>query len=234
MNFSAETIQPMGPQLVSHGILTIDTLNGSYGIWIPDTSDIIRTINTCHGSASGNVVGQRTVIGEAMGCYRKENYKKYFEIARQDYQLQSKRKNIETSQPPLDSTTVVAKMSYSKTPATESSALKEIAQKYYLPEDPDSDPNSSDSSLSDSGSSGDSNYKHRKRENKKKQWKRKKQDPIKLCPNLTANLLTTAYKSKVLRFKLDQDPLQHWIYFLTFIESLQMIFHSTRKLIWYF
>ena len=37
-------------------------------------------------------------------------------------------------------------------------------------------------------------------------------------------LLTTAYKSKIIRFKMDEDPLQRWIYFLTFEESLEMIF----------
>ena len=34
----------------------------------------------------------------------------------------------------------------------------------------------------------------------------------------------TAYKLKVLEFKLDEDSLQCWIYFLTFMESLEMIF----------
>ena len=39
-----------------------------------------------------------------------------------------------------------------------------------------------------------------------------------------AKLLTTAYKAKIIRFKIDEDPLQHRIYFLTFVESLEMIF----------
>ena len=37
-------------------------------------------------------------------------------------------------------------------------------------------------------------------------------------------MLTTAYKSNIIKFKNDEDPLQRWIYFLTFIESLEMIF----------
>ena len=37
-------------------------------------------------------------------------------------------------------------------------------------------------------------------------------------------LLTTAYESKIIRFKMDEDPLQRQIYFLTFVESLEMIF----------
>ena len=39
-----------------------------------------------------------------------------------------------------------------------------------------------------------------------------------------AKLLTTAYKSKIIRFKMDEDPLQSRIYFLTFVELLEMIF----------
>ena len=37
-------------------------------------------------------------------------------------------------------------------------------------------------------------------------------------------LLATAFKSKIIRFKMDEDPLQRRIYFLTFVESLEMIF----------
>ena len=37
-------------------------------------------------------------------------------------------------------------------------------------------------------------------------------------------LLTIAYKSKIIRFKMDEDPLQRRIYFLTFVESLEMVF----------
>ena len=54
--------------------------------------------------------------------------------------------------------------------------------------------------------------------------KHRKEDPIRLCATLTEKLLTTAYKSKTIRFKLDEDPLQRRIYFLTFIDSLNMIF----------
>ena len=52
---------------------------------------------------------------------------------------------------------------------------------------------------------------------KKKIRKRKKQDTIKLCVNLTAKLLTTYYILKVLKFKLNEDPLQRRIYFLAFM-----------------
>ena len=37
-------------------------------------------------------------------------------------------------------------------------------------------------------------------------------------------MLTIAYKSKIIRFKMDEDPLQRRIYLLTSVESLEMIF----------
>ena len=39
-----------------------------------------------------------------------------------------------------------------------------------------------------------------------------------------AKFLKTAYKSKIIKFKMDEDPLQRRLYFLTFLESLEMIF----------
>ena len=85
--------------------------------------------------------------------------------------------------------------------------------------DDSSDPSSSDDS-DDSDSSDESHYRRRRRRSKK-HWKR---GPIRLCANLTAKFLTTAFKSKMIRFKLDEDPLQRQIYFLTFIDSLNMVF----------
>ena len=92
--------------------------------------------------------------------------------------------------------------------------------------DDSSYPPSSDDS-DDSDSSEDSHYRRRRRKNKK-HWK---QDPIRLCATLTEKLLTTAYKSKIIRFKLDEDPLQRQICFLTFIDSLNMIFLNIEKLV---
>ena len=44
---------------------------------------------------------------------------------------------------------------------------------------------------------------------------------IKLCARLTA---------KAVKFKLDEDLLQHWIYFFTFVDSLEMIFYQYKVL----
>ena len=79
----------------------------------------------------------------------------------------------------------------------------------------------SESSSSNSDSSKKSDYR-RKRRNKEKIYHKK--DPIKLCVHLTEKLLTTVYKSKIIMFKIDEDPLQRRIYFLTFVESLELIF----------
>ena len=40
--------------------------------------------------------------------------------------------------------------------------------------------------------------------------------------------MTTAFKSNIIKFKLDEDPLQRRIYFLTFMESLEMIFSKYK------
>ena len=85
---------------------------------------------------------------------------------------------------------------------------------------------SSDPSLSDNyDSSNDIHYRRKRRKDKK----HRKKYPIRLCATLTAKLLTTAYKLKIIRFKMDEDPLQSRIYFLTFIDSLDMIFSQYRE-----
>ena len=89
-----------------------------------------------------------------------------------------------------------------------------------------SDPSSSDGS----DSSDDIHY----RRNRHKDKKHQKKDPIRLCATLTGKLLTTAYKTKIIRFKLDEDPLQRRIYFLTFIDSLDMIFTVQRIFLKFF
>ena len=86
------------------------------------------------------------------------------------------------------------------------------------------DDSSYPSSSDDSDSSDDSHYRRKRRKNKKHREK----DPIRLCATLTGKLLTTAYKSKIIRLKMDEDPLQCRIYFLTFIDSLDMIFSQYR------
>ena len=79
---------------------------------------------------------------------------------------------------------------------------------------------------SNSDSFDENDYKMKSLDNKKGYQKR---DPIKLCEELITKLLTTAYKSKIIKLKLDEYPLQHHIYFLTFIESLEMIFSQYKE-----
>ena len=47
--------------------------------------------------------------------------------------------------------------------------------------------------------------------------------------NFNGKLLTTAYKSEIIRFKMDEDPLHRRIYFHIFIDSLDMIFSQYRE-----
>ena len=56
----------------------------------------------------------------------------------QKFQTSKWAQNIETIQPPLDSTPVGAKTPDKKTPATESSERKVKSQKEYVPKEPDS------------------------------------------------------------------------------------------------
>ena len=79
--------------------------------------------------------------------------------------------------------------------------------------------------MSDSYYYDESEYK-RKRHNNKKNHRKK--EPIKLCTKLMTKMLMTAYKSNIIKFKLIEDLLQHHIYFLTFIKSLEIIFSQYK------
>ena len=54
-------------------------------------------------------------------------------------------------------------------------------------------------------------------------------DPIKKYAKLTANILTSAYKLKVITFKLDEDPLQSQVYFLSFMNSLKLFLSQFKE-----
>ena len=87
------------------------------------------------------------------------------------------------------------------------------------------DDSSDPSSSNDSDSYDDSHYRRKQRKMKK----RRKKNPIKQCATLKEKLLTTAYKSNIIRFKMDGDPLQSRIFFFTFVELLEMIFSQYTK-----
>ena len=76
----------------------------------------------------------------------------------------------------MDSTPVVAKTPDPIIRTADSSKSKEKARKEYVPEDPESEPNSLDSSSSKYDFSNDSKYKNERRDQKKKHQKRTKQD----------------------------------------------------------
>ena len=63
--------------------------------------------------------------------------------------------NIGIILPPFDSTHVGTKMSDAKTPAIDSSSRRGKARKYYVPDHPESELDSSDSSSSESDLSND-------------------------------------------------------------------------------
>ena len=77
MNITTDSVQHMGPQLVIHGLPTIDTLDENAGIWIPATR-IIRTPNITHERASEYDVGQVTSVVDSVGDFREVHYKTDF------------------------------------------------------------------------------------------------------------------------------------------------------------
>ena len=48
-------------------------------------------------------------------------------------------------------------------------------------------------------------------------------DQIKKCAQITTNILTDAYKPKVIKLKLDKDTLKNQVYLLSFIHSLKIV-----------
>ena len=95
-----------------------------------------------------------------------------------------------------------------------------------LPSNPDSDPGLSYSSSSDSSDSSDYGYtklgRHMKKNKNKSQSKNLFNDPIKKCKNVTFKILKYVYNLKVIKFKLDEDPLQRRFYYLYFLEYLKI------------
>ena len=129
-------------------------------------------------------------------------------------------KHEETHEPEVNSDSEPSSSDLSETSTLESIAKKNKSTKKKKRRKHQKD-DSSDPSLSDDSDSSDDIHYRRKQRKIKNTGKK---DPIKLCASLTEKLLTTAYKSKIIRFKMDEDPLQHQIYFLTFVELLEMIF----------
>ena len=96
-----------------------------------------------------------------------------------------------------------------------------------VPANTDSDPGLSDSYLYNSSDSSDYDYYNiilfAKKNKNKGQSKTGFDEPIKKCENLTAKLLKSAYKSSFIKFKLDKYPLHHRVYFLSVINSLEIV-----------
>ena len=139
-----------------------------------------------------------------------------------DSSKHSKKHEPEVNPDPETSSSDSSETSSSDSRAKKKERTKKKKRRKHRKDD-SSDPSPSD----DSDSSDDSNYIRKQRKDKKHREKY----PIRPCTTLTSKLLTTAYKSKIIRFKMDEDPLQRRIYFLTFIDPLDMVFHSTEKLV---
>ena len=62
----------------------------------------------------------------------------------------------------------------------------------------------------------------------KNQSKTRYDDPTKTFVKIKAKLLTAACKSKVVKFKSDEDTLQHRFYLLFFINSFKVLLSHFR------
>ena len=91
----------------------------------------------------------------------------------------------------------------------------------------DSDPIVLDSSSSYSSDSSNDEYHKRRRHaknNKNKLWSKTRfNKPIRKCTKITSKLLTAEYKSELVKLKLDEDPLQNRVYFLSFMNSIKIV-----------
>ena len=97
LNLATESVNPVAPQLMNHGLSAVDELNKISGIWIPDTR-IIRSRDITHWSGTDHAVGQGVLVVEAVddkSDYSEENYKTDFEIWMENSKLQFKHKNVE-------------------------------------------------------------------------------------------------------------------------------------------
>ena len=131
MHPTTDPVNPVAQKFVTHGFYTVDALNKGTGIWSHATRVRI-TSDASHLSAADHSVGKNTTVGNSVGAksyYSEANYKTDFEIWRENHKLQFERKNIQRSQPPLESTPVGVKTPDPKIPAKEYSDRKEKAQK---------------------------------------------------------------------------------------------------------
>ena len=82
VNFATESIYPVTPQFVNHGLSAIDVLNKIARIWSPITR-IIRLTDVTNWSEGDCAVVQVAAVGDSVGDksdYSEENYKNDFEI----------------------------------------------------------------------------------------------------------------------------------------------------------
>ena len=129
-------------------------------------------------------------------------------------------KHGETHKPEVNLDPEPSSSDSSETSSSDSRAKKKKSKKKKKRRKHRKDDSSDPSSIDDSDSSNDNHYRPKRRKKKKHREK----EPIKICATLTAKFLTTAFKSNIIRFVMDEYLLQSWIYFLTFVESLEMIF----------
>ena len=233
MNYGSNAIFNQNPNLINLGLVSVNTTDKLGSVSVP-TTRVGRL------TSSSNWIQHGHDIEEAKADRVSKTKANRYYILKSDFETMREiqyfeRENIFMSRPKrLDNP-----------PLTRPTELPVQSIKGHVTDDPDPYPSFSDSSskkkerdkkkrrrkyrkddspdpsLSNNSNFSDNSDYRRKRRKRKIDWKK---DPIKLCTPLMEKLRTTAYKLKIIRFKMDKDLLQHRFYFLIFVESLEIIF----------
>ena len=67
MHIEKYPLNPVTPQLVTHGFSTINALNTGAGIWRP-TTRVRRSLDVTHWSSIDHAVGQSAAVGDTVGA----------------------------------------------------------------------------------------------------------------------------------------------------------------------
>ena len=99
LNLATESVNPVAPNILNHGLSAVNVLDKSTRIWIPNTRNISFP-DVTHWSMEGSALGKGAAVGDDVvdkSDYSEENNKTDFEIWMENYKLQFESENIERS-----------------------------------------------------------------------------------------------------------------------------------------
>ena len=157
------------------GLYNVDALDKGAGLWTLDTR-VRRPSDVVRWSMLDNLFGESTSVGKTLSANSDYHYKTYFKNWKDNKSFESQHiamirppedltrvgNKIRCKIPATDSTHIVEKTSYPKTPTTDSSMRTEKDLKSYIPEDHESDPSLQDSSSRKIDFSNNKKYKSKR------------------------------------------------------------------------